>query len=222
MQRESDISHRGSRNRRKWIKREPTTDLGRRIVRAAVVEFATKGIAGARVAEITRRAGTTDPSFYRYFAGMREAALYIMSEFYWSSLNTRLRHYRQITQDPVRLFETVVEALIQSTEDDPARPWLAESQLFQIVVVQMRNPFLLPDSMMDSEFRGFLQELEAILRAGQRNGAFRNSLKPALLAHLLVTSLHGLLMLNHLPGHPFRVEIEAVRKVAASLVGMRP
>lgn len=220
MKKKSDLSHLKTRNRSEWIKREPTTDLGHRIVRAAVEEFAAKGIAGARVAEITRKAGTTDPSFYRYFAGMKQAALYIMSEYYWAPLNTRMRHYRQITQDPVRLFETVVEALIQSAEDDPSRPWLAESLVFRIVVVQMRNPYLLPESMMDSEYRNFLHELEAILRSGQKEATFRSALKPALLAQLLVTSLHGLLMLNSLPGQPIRVAMEEIRKVAASLVGV--
>jgi len=220
MKKKSDLSQLKTRNRSEWIKREPTTDLGHRIVRAAVEEFAAKGIAGARVAEITRKAGTTDPSFYRYFAGMKQAALYIMSEYYWAPLNTRMRHYRQITQDPVRLFETVVEALIQSAEDDPSRPWLAESLVFRIVVVQMRNPYLLPESMMDSEYRNFLHELEAILRSGQKEATFRNALKPALLAQLLVTSLHGLLMLNSLPGQPIRVAMEEIRKVAASLVGV--
>ena len=220
MKKKSDLSQLKTRNRSEWIKREPTTDLGHRIVRAAVEEFAAKGIAGARVAEITRKAGTTDPSFYRYFAGMKQAALYIMSEYYWAPLNTRMRHYRQITQDPVRLFETVVEALIQSAEDDPSRPWLAESLVFRIVVVQMRNPYLLPESMMDSEYRNFLHELEAILRSGQKEATFRIALKPVLLAQLLVTSLHGLLMLNSLPGQPIRVEMGEIRKVAASIVGV--
>ena len=220
MKKKSDLSHLKTRNRREWIKREPVTDLGHRIVSAAVEEFATKGIAGARVAEITKRAGTTDPAFYRYFGGMKQAALFVMSEYYWAPLNTRMRHYRQITQDPVRLFETVVEALVQSAEDDPSRPWLAESQVFQIVVVQMRNPYLLPDSMMDSEYRCFLQELEAILRSGQKEAVFGITLKPGLLAQLLVSSLHGLLMLNSLPGQPIQVEMEEIRKVVASLVGV--
>src|SRR5689334_11740249 len=107
------------RHRSEWIKRDPVTDLGRRIVSATVEEFASKGIAGARVALICQRAGTTDPSFYRYFAGMKQAALYIMSEYYWAPLNTRLRHYHQITKDPAILLETAVDALIQSAEDDP-------------------------------------------------------------------------------------------------------
>ncbi|HMZ81925.1 MAG TPA: helix-turn-helix domain-containing protein, partial [Acidobacteriota bacterium] len=128
-------------SRPELIKREPTTDLGHRIVSATVEEFATKGIVGARVAEIARLAGTTDPAFYRYFHGLRQAALFIMSEYYWKPLNIRVSHYLQVTQDPLGLFEAVVQALIGSSSDDVNRPWLAESKVFQIVVAQMRNPF---------------------------------------------------------------------------------
>jgi AcrR family transcriptional regulator len=221
MKKQSNLSHWRTKNRREWIKREPTTDLGHRIVRATVEEFSTKGIAGARVAEITRRAGTTDPSFYRYFAGMKQAALYIMSEYYWAPLNTRIRHYGQITQDPLRLLETVVEALIQSAEDDAARPWLSESQVFRIVVVQMRNPFLLPDSMLESEYVAFIRGLEAIIQRGQATAGLVRNLEPGLLAQLLVTTLHGLLMLNHLRCQPARVGVNEVRKVAELLVGLK-
>ena len=209
------------RHRREWIKREPITDLGHRIVSATVEEFATKGIAGARVAAITKRAGTTDPAFYRYFAGMKQAALFVMSEYYWAPLNTRLRHYRQITKDPLKLFETVVDSLIQSTEDDPSRPWLAESQVFRIVVVQMRNPFLLPESMLDSEYVAFVVELGDIIQAAQKRALFTSNLNPRLLAQILVSTLHQLLMLNGLSYQPLRVGREEARKVATALVGLK-
>src|SRR5262245_57461746 len=111
-------------HRDKWIKRKPVTDLGQRIVSATVNEFAIKGVLGARVAQITRKAGTSDPAFYRYFAGIKQAALFVMSEYYWAPLNLRLSHYQQIASDPAQLFEAVLAALIQSTEDDPIRPWL--------------------------------------------------------------------------------------------------
>lgn len=206
-------------HREQWIKRQPVTDLGHRMVSSTVEEFAAKGVLGARVAEITRRAGTTDPAFYRYFAGMKEAGLFVMSEYYWAPLNVRIGHYQQITRDPQRLFDAIVDALIQSTADDPSRPWLAESQVFRIVVAQMRNPALLPESMLDSEYLTFIKTLEEILRSGQRERVFIRSLDAGLLAQLLVNTLHGLLMLNSLSFQPVSVGTEEVKQVAALLVG---
>ena len=206
-------------HREQWIKRQPVTALGQRIVSATVEEFASKGVLGARVAAITRHAGTTDPAFYRYFQGMKEAALFVMSEYYWAPLNVRIGHYQQISQDPKRLFEAIVDALIQSTADDPSRPWLAESQVFRIVVAQMRNPFLLPESLLDWEYMTFIKTLEEVLRGGQREGVFIRSLDAGLLAQLLVNTLHGLLMLNSLPFQPVSVGTDEVKAVATLLVG---
>lgn len=208
-------------DRQKWIKRPLVTELGHRIVSATVEEFASKGVLGARVAQITRRAGTTDPAFYRYFAGIKPAALYIMSEYYWAPLNLRISHYRQVSNDPLCLFDAVLEALIQSSADDPSRPWLAESKVFRIVVVQMRNPSLLPESMLDTEYLSFISTLEEILRAGQRQGVFAAGVRPAVLAQLLVISVHGLLMLNSLAFQPVNVQMAEIRQVAARIAGLK-
>lgn len=208
-------------SRDELVKRKPTTELGHRIVSATVEEFAAKGVQGARISEIARRAGTTDPTFYRYFHGIRRAALFVMSEYYWAPLNLRLEHYRQITHEPRRLFEATVSALIRSTDDDPQRPWLAESKVFQIVVAESRNPLLLPDSALDGEYVGFLAKLEEIIRAGRESGAFVTDLRPALLASLLVNSLHGLLAQNAVGLQAFRVKEDEVRRVASHLVGLK-
>ena len=207
-------------DREDWIKREPATKLGQRIVSATVEEFAVKGVLGARVAEITRRAGTTDPAFYRYFAGMKQAALFVMSEYYWAPLNQRVKYYRQITNDPVRLFAAAVKALIQSTADDPRRPWLAESKVFRIVVAEMRNPALLPESILSREYLDFIGTLEEIIRRGQRQRVFSVKLRPRVLAELLIGTLHGLLMMNNLAFQSISVKTDDAREIARRLIGL--
>jgi AcrR family transcriptional regulator len=215
------ISKQQSYHRDQWIKRKPVTELGERIVSATVEEFASKGVLGARVAQITRRAGTSDPAFYRYFAGIKQAALFIMSEYYWAPLNLRLSHYQQITSDPLQLFEAVLQALIQSTADDPSRPWLAESKVFQIVVAQMRNPVLLPESMLDSEYLTFITKLEEIIEDGQQQQLFTAGLRPLVLAQSLVLILHGLLMQNSLAFQSYDIKIEEIRGIAERLIGLK-
>lgn len=217
---EFDASEKSLLSRNQWIKRRPVTDLGFRIVAATVEEFAAKGVQGARVGEITRRAGTTDPTFYRHFPGLRQAALFIISEYYWAPLNVRLGHYQQITDDPAQLYEAIVASLIRSAADDPGRPWLAESKVFQIVVAERRNPNLVPDVLIDSEYVGFLARLEEVIKDGQQNRVFRTDLRPALLAPLVVDVLHGLLAQNAVPYQAFRVTGDEVQRVAHHLVGL--
>jgi AcrR family transcriptional regulator len=219
--REATVQKLQSFNREQLIKRKPVTELGHRIVSATVEEFAEKGVLGARIAQITRRAGTSDPAFYRYFAGIKQAALFIMSEYYWLPLNLRLTHYQQITSDSLQLFDAVLQALVQSTADHPSRPWLAESKVFQIVVVQMRNPSLLPESILDTEYLAFIEKLEEILRNGQQQGLFVSGIRPALLAQALVNTLHGLLMQNSLAFQPIRVQVDEMRQIAERMVGLK-
>jgi AcrR family transcriptional regulator len=201
-----------------WVKRRPVTELGQRIVSATVEEFASKGVLGARVAQITRRAGTSDPAFYRYFAGIKQAALFIMSEYYWAPLNLRLTHYQQITSDPLQLFEAVLHSLVQSSADSPSKPWLSESKVFKIVVSQMRNPSLLPESMLDVEYLVFIGKLEEIIRQGQQEGLFESGLRPIILARSLINALHGLLMLNNLDFQPISATVVEMRHIAERLV----
>jgi AcrR family transcriptional regulator len=208
-----------TKDRLRLIRREPVTAQGQKLVAAVVDEFAQKGVQGSRISEICRRAGTTDPTFYRYFVGVREAALFVIGEYYWAPLNQRLKHYRQISDDPEKLFEAVVTTLIRSTSDDPARPWLAESKIFQIVVAESRNPVLMPDLVLDEEYVEFLQHLEKIIEEGQRDGIFRPDLRPALVGATLVTSLHGILALNNLPSGNFRFAEDEVRAIASNIVG---
>lgn len=207
--------------REQWVKKKPNTDLGQRIISATTNEFASKGILGARIAEITKLAGTTDPAFYRYFAGIKQAALFIMSEYYWAPLNLRINHYQKISQDPLKLFEAVVEALIHSAEDDHSRPWLAESNVFRIVVAQMRNPVLLPDSFLDSEYIAFIKKLETIISLGQKQGIFSTDLRPYLVAQILVTSLHSLLLQADLGIDHLKVEEKEIGELAHRIVGLK-
>lgn len=207
--------------RNQWMKREPVTELGHRIVSATVEEFARKGVLGARVAEITRLAGTTDPAFYRYFIGLRQAAFFILNEYYWKPLNLRVEHYKHVTDDPRKLLETVVQALIQSREDDPTTPWLSEALVFQIVVGEGRNPFLLPESLLLPEYETFSGQLEAILQAGQQSGIFTSTLRPSLLAQLLIHNLHGLLV--QIPQAKWSLEVDEteMQAVVRQLVGIQ-
>jgi len=179
------------------------------------------GLGARDIVHNTRRAGTPDPTFYRYFPGLKQAALFIVSEYYWAPLNLRLSHFQQVTDDPQQLFEAIVASLIRSAADDPARPWLAESKVFQIVVAERRNPFLLPDSLLDSEYVGFLARLEEVIKAGQRRRVFTSEFRPALLAPLVVDALHGLLAQNAIRYQPFRVKSDEIERVAKHLVGAR-
>lgn len=204
-----------------WVKQNPITPLGQRIVAAMVNEFATKGVLGARVSDITRLAGTTDPTFYRYFHGIKQGALFIMSEYYWAPLNLKLNHFLQITTEPIQLFHAVVDCFIQSTGSKSENTDISLGKVFRIVVAQSRNPVLLPESMLEEEYLDFLEKLAQILAMGQQQGVFTNPMRAPVLATQLLTIVHGMLGQNAIPNQFFRVEEVEIRTLAAYLVGLK-
>jgi hypothetical protein len=78
---------------------------------------------------------------------------------------------------------------------------------------------LLPDSALDAEYVGFLATLEEILKAGQQQKIFNAEFRPALVASLLVNTLHGLLAQTAFGHRGFRVSEDEVRRVARHVVG---
>jgi AcrR family transcriptional regulator len=208
-------------DRKQWIKRDVITELCQQIISAATEEFAAKGILGTTVADITRRAGTSDPTFYRYFASIRDAALFIMSEYYWAPLNLRLRHYRVITSEPLQLFEAILEVMIQSNADEPNRPWLAESKVFQLLVCEAQNPLLMPELTLESERVEFLAQLAEIIAAGQQQQIFTSNIRAELLAQSIVQLLHSLLKSNNLSYQNNVVGKDELKQLVRQLVGQK-
>ncbi|MBX7223949.1 MAG: TetR/AcrR family transcriptional regulator [Blastocatellia bacterium] len=204
-----------------YVKRELVTELSRQLFKATVEEFAGKGILGARVASITQAAGVTDPAFYRYFPSLRDAALYVLSVHYWKPLNQKLDNFQRVTSDPVLLFEAVVRALIESSADNSNQPWVPAGLVFRIAVAHLRNPFLLPDSLLDPEYQRFLEKLAFIIQEGQSQGRFQAAIASATLARTLVNSLHGLLVEQQIAPSHFTPQAEECQMVARQLVGLK-
>lgn len=89
-----------------------------------------------------------------------------------------------------------------------SRPWLAESKVFRIVVTQMRNPTLLPESLLDMEYLTFIDKLESIISMGQQQKVFAKDLRAYLVAQTLVTSLYSLLLQEHFSNSRFEIKSE--------------
>jgi hypothetical protein len=85
------------------------------------------------------------------------------------------------------------------------------------VVADSRNPGLLPEAALDAQYVKFLATLENVIKAGQAKQVFKNTFRPALVASLLVSSLHGLLALNAIGHRGFRVNDNEMRRLANHL-----
>jgi hypothetical protein len=217
------MSGRKSICREQWLNQLPTTIAGQRIIRAAIEEFASHGIAPDCIHQIAKRAGTSRSTFYRYFHGYREAALFIISEYYWAPLNLYLGYLvHQTSSNTAQQFDSVLQMVTQPPGSKPSHSQSVESMIFKVVLSQMYNPDLLPESVLDNEYLGFIDKFSKIIEKGQKEGLFLSTLRPTTMAELLVFTLQGLIIQNGNRLQSGDCQIEEIKQIGRLLLEMGP
>ena len=145
-----------------------------RLVAAARVEFANKGLAGARVEDIARDAGVTKQLVYHYYdskeglfiAVLDESSGNIMSEL----VNLKVEHL-----PPALALRTLLNHFFDQYQSDPFLGSLAlEGIRYHDGHQTPRNRFL-------ELAPALISKLEAIVVRGARTGVFREGINPRLL-----------------------------------------
>lgn len=104
---DSDTSDGGKRARR-------TADITRRLLDAAVVEFAERGFEAAKVLDVTRRSGLTTGSIYARWRGKRELFLAAVSHV----MSQRLTSNRATQQQSDSIAASLGADRLRSDDDD--------------------------------------------------------------------------------------------------------
>jgi AcrR family transcriptional regulator len=142
-----------------------------RILAAAREEFAGKGLSGARVDEIARRAGTNKRMLYHYFGN--KAALFLLTlEGAYADIRSAERELRLEALAPT----AAMRVLAGFTFD-----WLAQNPHF-ITLLNSENLHKaqhLKQSMRIREMHSAMVDMIAeVLRRGEADGAFRTGVDP--------------------------------------------
>lgn len=144
----------------------------RRILKAATTEFAAKGLAGARVEEIARRACINKRMLYHYFGNKEALWLAVLEQAY--------RHIRAEEQkldiahlSPVEGMRRLIEFTIGYNHAHPEfiRLLLGENM--------NRARFLRRSSQIRELHTGLLDVIGDLLKRGRRAGVFRKGVDPA-------------------------------------------
>jgi len=118
-----------------------------------VEEFAARR-SGARVGDIARRAGTTDPTFYRYFLGLPPSRAFRHSDITVSA---------QFAAEPLQAGYGRAESTIRAHcyiadpfgGKRPLAPVARRIEGLSIVVAESRNPFCCPIRRLIRSMSGF-------------------------------------------------------------------
>ena len=145
-----------------------------------------------------------------------------MSEYYWSPLNSILDSLiYNYCNDPARQLNGVIEAVTESANGKQQKPWFVEADIFKILISQMYDPALLPESIMDAGYLRFIRRLAEIIRLGQSKRIFLCDLRPSLLAEILMITLQNLLLQNRLESCSAILQNDELSKIAGQLLGMK-
>ncbi len=155
------------------------SDTLRRILAAARVEFARRGLAGARIEDIAGAAGVTKQLVYHYYRDkaalfgclLDDISIRIMSELVE-------RDYEELS--PPQAVRAFVDGIINQYAADPLLGRLAGEG------IRFHNDHLAPESGFPRLAPALLSRFERILSRGVESGDFRPGLDPRSILGLIV------------------------------------
>lgn len=194
---------------------DPTTRIA--LLAAAEQVFAERGIAGAHVAEIARRAGTSKGSFYLHFQSKDDAFLAVVESF--------LARCAAMIQPPDRADEA------PSDPDGMLEHWLeVDTQVFDFLwqnrsIIRILGGCSGPYAYLLESFHGTLARYTARwIELRKEAGLFRDDVDTAVLSALIRGAYDGLVrsMLLSDERPPVREWLAQAQAVFARGVGTEP
>jgi TetR/AcrR family transcriptional regulator len=159
---------------------QPETDTRKRILKAAVTEFAQYGLAGARVDRIARRARVNKAMIYYYFSSKKALHKETIKE-HFAALLTEVRQAVAVSGQ----FEDVLKALAEVyAAAFSERPEFAKILIRELADSKSGIVGLLADTIIKS---GLPKQIVASFQASLRQGSFRPvDIRQALVSFMLM------------------------------------
>lgn len=142
-----------------------------RILAAATVEFARKGLGGGRVDEIARRSKANQRMIYHYF-GSKELLFTAVLEAAYSDIRSAEQKLHLDELDPTEAIATLVRFTWKYYLDHPEFLSLVNSENLH------RARHLKASETIRKVSNKFVQMVKAILDRGVASGAFREGIDP--------------------------------------------
>lgn len=120
---------------RLYLRDPEETDLGRRLVDAAIRGIDELGLEKFTFRKLAESIGSTEASVYRYFPNKHRLLLYLVS-WYWNWVAYRLAFHAPPDDPPKERIKKIVAVLVESTVYDPTWSHIDEVALHRIVVVE--------------------------------------------------------------------------------------
>ena len=166
------------------------------ILRGAIQVFARSGYFNAKVAEVARAAGVADGTVYLYFKNKDDLLVSIfntaMAEF-----NARAKQELAEIADPHQQLRHFAKLHFEALE--------ADRELAVVFQVEFRHSTRFMEQFSETMLADYLKMLREILERGQKQGVFRASLNPKIIAKVIFGALDEMVTNWVLSHHNFKL-----------------
>jgi TetR/AcrR family fatty acid metabolism transcriptional regulator len=166
------------------------------ILRGAIQVFARSGYFNAKVAEVARAAGVADGTVYLYFKNKDDLLVSIfntaMQEF-----NARAQQELAAIADPRAQLRHFAKLHFEALE--------ANRDLAVVFQVEFRHSTKFMEQFSETMLADYLKMLREILERGQKQGVFRASLNPKVVAKVIFGALDEMVTNWVLSHHNFKL-----------------
>jgi TetR/AcrR family fatty acid metabolism transcriptional regulator len=153
------------------MKKNKNSDKYGRIIRAATKVFAKKGFYQAKVSEIAKEAKVADGTIYLYFENKDDILISLFEE----QMKLVLENMKsEITNEPnavkkIQKFALTHLKLIEQNKD-----------MAEIIQVELRQSSKFMKEYANEKFAEYLNLISGIIREGQTQGVFKQSVLPGI------------------------------------------
>jgi AcrR family transcriptional regulator len=194
------------------VRRDPARTRAR-ILEAARIEFARRGLGGARVDQITARANSNKRMIYYYF-GNKEALFLAALESAYGQIREAEQSLRLTDRDPVRGMRRLVRFTWEYYLAHPEFITLLNSENLH------RARHLKKSKKIRALHSPLVAMLESLLQRGQRAGVFRRGVDPVQLYVSIAALGYFYLSNNHTLSTIFGQDLMRARALKQRLAHM--
>jgi TetR/AcrR family fatty acid metabolism transcriptional regulator len=159
-------------------------DKRRKILRAAVRVFASKGYEATRVADIAREANVAYGLVYHYFDSKED----VLNSIFQEHLGLVHRVIETIDREKGSArekLEAVVAFMIDGCQVTP--------DVVRVLLLELRRSAMLLAAPRAEAVEGLFQRIEALIRRHQKDGSLRPGIDPRMASYVFVGALETLL-----------------------------
>jgi TetR/AcrR family transcriptional regulator len=177
-----------------------------KIIKAAITEFALKGLNGARVDEIARRSGVNKTLLYHYI-GNKDRLFTAALEATYQTIRERQREFIDRQMDPLTGIRELTLLLMSIWVEHPEFGRLLATENFH------RGKHIKRSKVIEEMYRHLVDTLSNLLEKGVEQGVFRKGIDPVDF-YISISSLSAYYVSHHHTLNTlFQVDLMAPRRL---------